>query len=289
MIKKLNQKGATMVEMALVGCLALTSLLFIMYLWFVISFSSGLGHSLSIGIKVAQDSMDNIIDIYNPNLAPMDYDSFDAWRSNLIFEINRTGVSFLQKAVYSYKNLEVLDDTALGSVWVPTSIALVLPGSAVKVYDPSDATGQTFKIFTHSSVCPRASTGVACDMSTKIRRTNQTLKDLLKIYPAEFQTFPYLTQMPGIAVAPVIAAGYLAPLDAQVVPNPSTSLAASASRTANATRSRTNNSPSGSPAITPSNSPAVTPSNSPAVTPASTTTTTTTSSRIMVSSPIIAD
>lgn len=211
MLKKLNQRGAALIEMALVGLLALTSILFATYLWLVISFSSGLGHSLSIGIKITQDSPDNIVDIYSPSLTQMDYDRFNSWRSNLNYEINRTDVSFLQKMVYSYKNLEILDDTELGAVWVPTSIALVLPGSAVKVYDPSDATGQTYTIFTHSSVCPRSSTGVTCDMSTKIRRTNQTLKDLLKSYPAEYQAFPYLASAPGIAIAPVSAAGYLTP------------------------------------------------------------------------------
>ena len=187
---KLSEKGATLIEFAIVSGLIIFSLLITIYIFILISFTNGVSHRLQLGIKIAQSDPGDIPDIYNAQLNSTAYlGQFVPFRDDLLEKIQESDVSMLGRLVYEFREVAHFDELVDGSDEVRnTHTCLLLPGGACKVYKPSGQSSDghgTYNWYVHPYICP-IDTAIPCTLASGARRrvSGESLVELLASYPA---------------------------------------------------------------------------------------------------------
>ncbi len=206
-------KGATMLEFALIAFLLLASFLAIIYAALLISFTSGVEHSLQLGLKVAQTNPDQLPDIYSPELDEAGYQVFTQWRDFVLDQSSNSDISTLHRSIYSFREIVMYDD--FGNRQHTRNIAMVLPGGLVEIKsaDPehyNDPSKSTWRHHTH--VCARhipPGVDAPCPPGAIVRSSTDSSKELLKEFAIEIIAAPTLKAFPDMKFDEIVAAGYL--------------------------------------------------------------------------------
>lgn len=205
-------KGATMVELAFVAFLLFISMLVIIHVALLISVTSGVGHSLQLGLKISQTNPDQLPDIYSPSLDATGYQVFKAWRNHTLNESLHSDVSMLHKSAYGFRDIVMYDD--YGGQTQTEKFAMLLPGQVIEIRHPNFPDDPTKSIWRHHThVCAPESivddSIAPCPGTARRRLPGETFQKLIADYPIELVAQPYLAAYPELGFAPIIAAGYL--------------------------------------------------------------------------------
>lgn len=141
---------------------------------------------------------------------------FNEWREHALDEAFNSDVSTLRGTLYQFKDIITHDETGDQLVSSTSKYALLLPGSAIELVDPTGKKPNV--IMHHPQICSPSFDLTTCKGRAK---AGESLKDLIKSYPAVMVAAPYVPSFPDFSVAPILAAGYLVMGDASLeIPTP---------------------------------------------------------------------
>jgi hypothetical protein len=208
-----KSEGSTLIEFAFVAFMLLISFIVIIYISLLIVFTSGVGHSLQLGLKISQTNPDQLEDIYSPDLDDDEYAIFTAWRDSVLTESFNSDVSMLHRIAFAFRPIAMRDVENRPPEEL-TEFAMLLPGQVLEIKHPKYPDDPLKSIWRHHTHICAPDTVVddsiaPCPETARRRVPGETFQELIAQYPVELIAHPYLPAYPDMNFAPIVAAGYL--------------------------------------------------------------------------------